>query len=207
MLWALFTLFFIHLCALVSPGPDFFIVSQTAVSRSRTQAIFVVLGITGAIFLWALFALLGLNYILEKFVWLHKALLVLGGLYLCWLGFQLLKSAFSKQSATTLLKELDLPQSNMRFFLQGLFTNLANPKAVIYFGSVFSMFLANPILNESHTLLLVIVTVESFVWFMFVVFVFSLPSFKNAYQKSTKWIDGLVGGLFSIFGGYLIFSK
>ncbi len=69
------------------------------------------------------------------------------------------------------------------------------------------MFLANPVLNESHTLLLAIVTLESFVWFMFVVFVFSLPSFKNAYQKSTRWIDGLVGGLFSLFGGYLIFTK
>ncbi|MDY6458012.1 LysE family transporter [Acinetobacter faecalis] len=207
MLWALFTLFFIHLCALVSPGPDFFIVSQTAVSRSRKQAIFVVLGITCAILLWALFALLGLNYILEKFVWLHKVLLVLGGLYLCWLGFQLLKSAFSKKDEASPLKEIELPQSNLRFFLQGLFTNLANPKAVIYFGSVFSMFLANPVLNESHTLLLAIVTLESFVWFMFVVFVFSLPSFKNAYQKSTRWIDGLVGGLFSLFGGYLIFTK
>jgi threonine efflux protein len=204
---ALFTLFFIHLCALVTPGPDFFMVSQTAVSRSRTQAIFVVLGITSAIFLWALFALLGLNYIFEKFVWLHKVLLVLGGLYLCWLGFQMLRSAFSKQTTTTDLKEIELPQSNLRFFLQGLFTNLSNPKAVIYFGSVFSMFLANPMLNDLHTLLLVVVTLESLVWFLFVVFIFSLPSFKNAYQRSTRWIDGLVGGLFSIFGGYLIFSK
>lgn len=207
MLWALLTLFFIHLCALVTPGPDFFMVSQTAVSRSRKQAIFVVLGITCAIFLWALFALLGLNYIFEKFVWLRKVLLVLGGLYLCWLGYQMLKSAFSKQSESTTLQEIELPQSNLRFFLQGLFTNLSNPKAVIYFGSVFSMFLANPMLNELHGLLLIIVTVESFVWFLFVVFVFSLPSFKSAYQKSTKWIDGLVGGLFSAFGGYLIFNK
>lgn len=207
MLWALLTLSFIHLCALVTPGPDFFMVSQTAISRSRKQAIFVVLGITCAIFLWALFALLGLNYIFEKFVWLRKVLLVLGGIYLCWLGFQMLKSAFAKKTETAEIKEIILPQSNTRFFLQGLFTNLSNPKAVIYFGSVFSMFLANPILNDSHTLLLLVVTFESLVWFLFVVFIFSLPSFKHAYQKSTKWIDGLVGGLFSTFGGYLIFSK
>jgi threonine/homoserine/homoserine lactone efflux protein len=121
MLWALFTLFFIHLCALITPGPDFFMVSQTAISRSRTQAIYVALGISCAIFLWAFFTLLGLNYV--------------------------------------------------------------------------------------HGLLLAVVTIESLIWFLFVVFIFSLPSFKRAYQKATKWIDGLVGGLFGLFGAYLIFNK
>lgn len=207
MLWALATLIFIHLCALVTPGPDFFMVSQTAISRSRQQAIFVVFGITLAIFLWALFALLGLNYIFEKFVWLKKVLLVLGGIYLCWLGLQMLRSAFSKKQEKLDIQTIELPQSNLRFFLQGLLTNISNPKAVIYFGSVFSMFLANPAFNDSHALLLFVVTVESLLWFLFVVFIFSLPSFKRAYQKSTKWIDGIVGGLFSVFGGYLIFSK
>ena len=206
MLWALFTLFFIHLCALITPGPDFFMVSQTAISRSRTQAIYVALGISCAIFLWAFFTLLGLNYIFDKFVWLHRVLIVLGGLYLCWLGYQMLKSAFTKQNEVT-VKEIVLPQSNFRFFLQGLFTNLSNPKAVIYFGSVFSMFLANPALKDVHGLLLAVVTIESLIWFLFVVFIFSLPSFKRAYQKATKWIDGLVGGLFGLFGAYLIFNK
>lgn len=40
------TVAMVHIVALMSPGPDFFFVSQTAVSRSRKEAMMGVLGIT-----------------------------------------------------------------------------------------------------------------------------------------------------------------
>ncbi|WP_010115374.1 threonine export protein RhtC [Acinetobacter sp. P8-3-8] len=206
MLIALCTLIFIHFCALITPGPDFFLVSQTAISRSRKQSMFVVIGITAGVMFWALLALLGLNIIFEKMAWLKQVMLVIGGIYLCWLGFQMLKSAFSKKPVSEQQK-FELPQSNLRFFLKGFLTNLSNPKAVIYFGSVFSIFLANPNLDGVHSLLFVIVSIETLIWFSFVAFVFSLPSFKAAYQNAAKWIDGISGGIFTLFGAYLIGNR
>ncbi|MFW1801230.1 threonine export protein RhtC [Acinetobacter nematophilus] len=203
MLIALSTLIFIHFCALITPGPDFFLVSQTAISRSRKQSIFVVLGITAGVMFWAFFALMGLNIIFEKMAWLRHVILVVGGIYLCWLGYQMLKSVLSKKVLTP-QHHFELPQSNFRFFLKGFLTNLSNPKAVIYFGSVFSIFLANPNLDGLHSLLFVIVSIETLIWFSFVAFVFSLPSFKAAYQNASKWIDGVSGGIFTLFGIYLI---
>ncbi|EGK32878.1 threonine efflux protein [Shigella flexneri K-304] len=50
----------------MSPGPDFFFVSQTAVSRSRKEAMMGVLGITCGVMVWAGIALLGLHLIIEK---------------------------------------------------------------------------------------------------------------------------------------------
>ena len=88
---ALCTLIFIHFCALITPGPDFFLVSQTAISRSRKDAVLVVLGICLGAMLWSLLALMGLNIIFEKMAWLKQGLLIAGGLYLCWLGFQMLR--------------------------------------------------------------------------------------------------------------------
>ncbi|MEB3754743.1 threonine export protein RhtC [Acinetobacter sp. MD2(2019)] len=204
MFVALATLIFIHFCALITPGPDFFLVSQTAISRSRRQAVLVVLGITAAVMLWATLALLGLNIIFEKMVWLRQVLLVVGGIYLCWLGVQMLRSACAKKTEAVESVEFELPQSDKKFFLKGLLTNLSNPKAVIYFGSVFSLFLANPALEHLHWLLFVIISVETLLWFLFVVFIFSLPSFKTAYQNAAKWIDGISGGIFTAFGVYLI---
>ena len=206
MFIALATLIFIHFCALITPGPDFFLVSQTAISRSKKQSMFVVLGITASVMIWAFLALMGLNIIFEKVVWLKHMMLVVGGIYLCWLGYQMLRSAFSKKSGST-QPQFELPQSNFRFFLKGFLTNLSNPKAVIYFGSVFSIFLANPQLDGVHSLLFVIVSIETFIWFSFVVFVFSLPSFKVAYQNAAKWIDGISGGIFTLFGAYLIGNR
>jgi hypothetical protein len=48
------------------PRSRFFLVSQTAISRSRREAVFVVLGITVGVMFWAILALMGLNIIFEK---------------------------------------------------------------------------------------------------------------------------------------------
>jgi threonine efflux protein len=66
MLMLFLTVALVHIVALMSPGPDFFFVSQTAVSRSRKEAMMGVLGITTGVMVWAGVALLGLNLILEK---------------------------------------------------------------------------------------------------------------------------------------------
>lgn len=53
MLSTLFTIAAVHLIALMSPGPDCFIVMQTAVGRSRKEALCCVLGITLGVAFWA----------------------------------------------------------------------------------------------------------------------------------------------------------
>ena len=207
MFIALATLVFIHFCALITPGPDFFLVSQTAISRSRRDSLMVVAGITLGVMIWAMLALLGLNILFEQVHWLKRLLFVAGGIYLCWLGYQMLRSAFAQQDAKSTMLIPTLPQSAWRFFLQGFLTNLLNPKAVIYFGSVFSLFLNNPLLSELHGLLLVIVSIETFLWFLIVSIIFSLPQFKRAYVKARRWIDGFSGGIFTAFGLYLLGQK
>lgn len=205
MFVALCTLIFIHFCALITPGPDFFLVSQTAVSRSRKDAVLVAFGICLGAMVWSLLALMGLNIIFEKMAWLKQGLLVAGGLYLCWLGYQMLRSAFSKGEQS--IKQIVLPQSPYLFFMKGLLTNLSNPKAVIYFGSIFSLFLANPLFDQHHSLLFIIIAIETLLWFLVVAFVFSLPTFRTAYQNFAKWIDGISGGIFTLLGVYLIGSR
>lgn len=205
MFVALCTLIFIHFCALITPGPDFFLVSQTAVSRSRKDAVLVAFGICLGAMVWSLLALMGLNIIFEKMAWLKQGLLVAGGLYLCWLGYQMLRSAFSKGEQS--IKQIVLPQSPYLFFMKGLLTNLSNPKAVIYFGSVFSLFLANLLFDQHHSLLFIIIAIEPLLWFLVVAFVFSLPTFRTAYQNFAKWIDGISGGIFTLVGVYLIGSR
>ena len=91
---------------------------------------------------------------------------------------------------------VELPKAPYLFFMKGLLTNLSNPKAVIYFGSVFSLFLANPQLDQVHWLLFIIVSVETILWFCFVTFIFSLPSFRVAYRNFSKWIDGISGDFY-----------
>lgn len=116
MLTLFFTVALVHIIALMSPGPDFFFVSQTAVSRSRKEAMMGVLGITCGVMVWAGVALLGLNLIIERMAWLHTIIMVGGGLYLCWMGFQMLRGALKKgEAAAAVEPQVELARSGGAF--------------------------------------------------------------------------------------------
>lgn len=198
----------LHLVALISPGPDFFFVSQTAVSRSRREAMLGVVGITLGVMVWAGVALLGLNLILQKMAWLHQIIMVAGGIYLCWMGWQLLRSARNHHLHPCESTEGKVVLAKPgRSFIRGLLTNLSNPKAVIYFGSVFSLFVGEEVGAGARWGLFALITGETLLWFSLVAVVFALPKMRRGYQRMVKWVDGLAGVLFTGFGVHLIFTR
>jgi The Resistance to Homoserine/Threonine (RhtB) Family protein len=196
----------VHLIALMSPGPDFFFVSQTAASRSRREAMMGVVGISLGIVVWAGVALMGLHLILQKMAWLHQIIMVGGGIYLCWMGWQLLRSARAQQAQPAAEAQVALPKAG-RSFIRGFLTNLSNPKAVIYFGSVFSLFVGDSVGAGARWGLFLLIVAETFVWFSLVAVVFALPAMRRGYQRLAKWIDGVAGVLFTGFGLHLIFTR
>lgn len=131
-----------------------------------------------------------------------------GGIYLCWMGWQLLRSARSQnaQSAPSPEVNVALPKPG-RSFIRGFLTNLSNPKAVIYFGSVFSLFVGDDVGAGARWGLFLLIIAETFVWFSLVAVVFALPAMRRGYQRLAKWIDGLAGVLFTGFGLHLIFTR
>lgn len=209
MLILFLTVAAVHLVALMSPGPDFFFVSQTAMSRSRKEAMMGAFGITLGVLVWAAVALMGLHLLLQKMAWLQQIITVGGGLYLCWMGWQLLKSARAQKAAGHAMPDsrpVVLPARG-KTFMRGLLTNLSNPKAVIYFGSIFSLFVGDSVGNGERWGLFALISLETLAWFSVVVMVFALPVMRRGYQRLAKWIDGVAGVLFAGIGIHLIISR
>ena len=202
MFSTIFTIAAVHLIALMSPGPDCFIVMQTAVGRSRKEALCCVLGITLGVAFWAALSLLGLQWLFERFAWLQQVIMLLGGLYLGWLAYLLLKSAFKKGTAPQ--AEGQTAGSGMRSFIVGLLTNLSNAKALIYFSSVFSLFVTGDMGSTEAGVIYAVVVLESLLWFSFVALILGMPKPKTFYRKSGKWIDGICGAIFGAFGVALV---
>ena len=94
-----------------------------------------------------------------------------------------------------------------RSFVKGLLTNLANPKAIIYFGSVFSLFVGDSVGAGARWGIFLLIIVETLAWFMVVASLFALPGMRRGYQRMAKWIDGIAGTLFAGFGIHLIISR
>ncbi len=195
-----------QLVALASPGPDFFFISQVAASSTRKQSFRAVCGITLGVFIWALLAVLGLNILLKQLPWLHRGIMTLGGGYLLYLAYLLTKSALTAYNAKKSTTEPKAPTIHSKFFLKGLFTNLSNTKALIYFVSVFSAIVTGSVNLQTKAMILGLITLETFLWFLFVSYVFSLPSIKAKYQQYTQYVDGTAGICFAFFGIWLVYS-
>lgn len=196
----------IHFFALLSPGPDFFFVSQSAIRQSRSHAMFAALGISLSILVWAICAISGLHFLFQKIAWLQQALVILGGIYLFYLGIQLFKSAFNQQASVQQLATA-IPKSKLTLLFQGFFTNMANPKALVYFSSVFSLAINADMPLTTQSSLIALIWLESLILFALVAYLFSWHKMNAAYQRLSQWIDGLTGGIFISFGCYLILNR
>lgn len=208
----------IQLVALVTPGPDFFLISQVAVSHSRREAMMAVIGVTIGVAVWALVALLGLHVLVKKLPWIQAILYLAGGSYLSYLGTLLMRSCYSQLQQKRMQHQQDLveagneptveieKQYKNRLLLKGLLTNLANPKALIYFGSVFVLFVGDNVSNVMRVEIFVLVILLTLLWFGIVAVVFSMPKPKAIYQKAGAYIDGFAGILFLVFGLSLVYE-
>lgn len=200
------TIALVQIIALMTPGPDFFFVSQTAISRSRRQAFFGVVGITLGVAVWAALALLGLQLLLQRLVWLERLITIAGGLYLLWMGLKMLRGAWKPPVASDEPRPT-LQQGDLATLRAGFFTNLANPKAVVYFASVFSAFLGGSVSHAARWGIWALVVAETLLWFSLVAAVFAMPAMRRGYLKLARWIDGFAGAVFVAFGLHLVFAR
>src|SRR5438552_2216336 len=128
----LLSLFAVDLLAAMSPGPNFVLVSQTAIHRTAGHAAAVVLAFVVTNLLWCLAVAFGLSALLEVAPQLYRVMKFAGGAYLIYLGVTLWRSG-----VVPTVSEPSFQSSPSASFVRGMLTNLSNPKSVIYFGSIF----------------------------------------------------------------------
>ncbi|MGJ8522411.1 Threonine efflux protein [Carnimonas sp. R-84981] len=199
----LLPLMLIHLGVLISPGPDFLFVAQTSVQRGLRQAFVAALGVVLGILGWATLAVTGLS-ILVSVRPIHVVISALGAVYILWLGVQLIRAGRSNanKSDSGPVAEGDKVHTVAGYgqsFLKGLFTNLSNPKAVVYFGSIFSLFIQPDMGTFSRYLIVAVVVVESLLFFLLVARTFSFVAVRQFYERNSATIDLITGIVFVIF--------
>ena len=193
---ALLTLAVLQFFIAASPGPATILTIKTAARDGLRAGLALALGLAVAIVLWAVAAITGLSVLFEIAPWLQAGLRVVGGLFLIWIGIQLWRGA----SAPLDLDAVQLPRSHGASMRLGVFTNLANPKALAYFAAVFTGILpTNPALADTVLILMVVFVVELF-WYSIVATLFARPTARRLYQRIKAWIDRLFGALISAIG-------
>ena len=194
----------LHFVAQLSPGPDILLIAKTAAASSRLNALKVVAGISTGIVLWVVLTLAGFSALVQQLPWIQQVLMVIGGLFLAKMGWAMLLGGWAtyRKSAPAQLQTEQIAEVK-HYFLLGLMTNLANPKALIYFSSVFSLALSSAASEALKLQLALIIPVQTFMTFALLMLLLSQARMKTLYQAAAAYIDIISGVLFLIFAVWL----
>ena len=198
----LLTICALHFVAQLSPGPDVLLVAKSSASTTRANTVKIILGISAGVVVWVALTLLGFTVLLEQWPWIQQVLMLIGGLFLAKMGYAMLRGGIATVKQNTNLDGV-IEQPPKNYFLLGLYTNLANPKIVIYFSSVFSLALSSTAGANLKPQLAVIIPIQTFLVFSLLMMIMSIPKIKRVYQKSGSYIDIVSGSFFLLFAIFL----
>lgn len=119
-----------------APGPDNLLVLGLGMSRGPRHGMVFGLGCAIGCLSHTLLAVLGVSALFAASPLAFTALKVAGGAYLCWLGWQALRSSGSIGAVPV----QPAPDSMARLFAKGLLANAINPKVMLFFLSFLPQF-------------------------------------------------------------------
>lgn len=199
------TLVVAHALAVASPGPDFALVLRQSLAHGRRVAVWASIGIGSGISFHVAYCLLGLGLFLKNSPAALNAVKYLGAAYLAWVGVQALRAR--PREGDLDLSEGDAAPTDGSAWLQGFVVNLLNPKAALFFVSLFALRVnpATPMpLQLGYGLWLVLATMA---WFCLVSVLFTRPEVRRRFLRHGHWIDRALGLVFLGFALALVLAK
>jgi RhtB (resistance to homoserine/threonine) family protein len=207
MYWAEFlTVALIHLLAVASPGPDFAIVVRESVAHGRRAGTWTALGVGTGIFVHVAYSLLGIGLIVSQSIVLFNALKWLAAAYLFYIGIKALRAKPAAPGSLEVVGD-SAERSPRGAFMTGFVTNGLNPKATLFFLSLFTVVI-NP-----HTPLAVqagygvYLAFATAIWFCLVALLFSQRRVRAGFARMGHWFDRLMGAVLVGLGVKLAFTE
>lgn len=191
--------------ALISPGPDFAVVVKNSLLYSRKKALFTAFGIACGILFHVTYTLLGFGLIISKSIWLFSIFKYAGAAYLIYIGIKSLKA--KKQQFHFEQSKNKKEISSFAAFNNGFLTNILNPKAMLFFVSLFSSIIDPHAPAIVLAIYAIIIFITTLAWFTFVAFCLSSKKSQKYFSKFAHIIERLTGGILVLLGAKLIFVK
>lgn len=193
----------IALVAVASPGPATLAIAGTSMGSGRKHGLALASGIMSGSLFWSISAAFGLGAVMMANAWMFEIVRYFGAAYLLYLAYKSAKSVFSKASVKTQNKIV--VEHVYAAYLKGLAIHITNPKAILFFGSLFSI--GVPANASLETLLTVIaaIAIQSAIVFFGYALIFSSAKVTASYAKLQKWFDAVFAMVFGAAGLRFIF--
>ena len=183
---AIFTFLGVYTLAIVSPGPNFILVTNTALGDSRRAGLFTALGVATGSGLFALAGLAGLLVLVNSLPHFAIILRIAGGGYLTWIGFDMLRNR-NRRPVTKIVDAPGKGGSPMAWYRTGLLTNLSNPKAWAFYLSLFTLVMSPDFPLWGKLFLNVAMFLISLGWYSAMVMLISSRTFQPVFLGWRPW--------------------
>jgi threonine/homoserine/homoserine lactone efflux protein len=197
---ALISIGLVQIVAVISPGPSFLITARTSVAKSRLDGIKVALGLAAGSVVWSSLALLGLNAVFHALPAVFMVMKVVGALFILWIAYQIFRHAAEPVEIEGSGGTTASP------FLKGFTTQMSNPKAAVFFGSIFIAMLPNVIPPWLAVALIAVVFFNEIWWYIIVALFFGAGPVRRFYIRTKVWIDRLTGLFLGTLGLRLLWA-
>lgn len=181
---------------MASPGPNVLLVARTSMAESRRAGLYSAAGVATGSGAWAAAAAVGVALLFASAPAAEGVVRVLGGLYLIYLGVATFRAATSPVRAG---ERRPGGVSAGRAWRQGTLTNLSNPKALVFYASIFAALLpdSSPGFRGAAVALIV---VNALAWHAVLAVTLSTRRAQVAYASAKRGIDRGAGAVMAGFG-------
>jgi len=186
--------------AVISPGPDFAMVSRNGLLRSRRAGVLTALGIALGVWVHVGYTLLGVGLVIRESIQWYAALKLLGALYLLWLGVKMLRS---RDGGDTAAAAPPAATGDFAALRTGFLTNALNPKCTVFVVSLFLQVVGPDTPLSVKLGYGAFVSGAHLLWFALVAVLFSQGAVRARLLRWRRGIDRAFGALLIGFGALL----
>lgn len=189
-----------HFMALLSPGPDFFLLVGYALRFRLRGSVGVCLGIAAGNGFYILLVVIG-SGLLRQAPLLFTGIELMGAAYLLWVGRQLLNSRAGtrewQHTASTL-------PSLTRQLLLGLGSSLLNPKNALFYLALMTALLGPDVTLVQQAVSGVWMTGVVLLWDLLLIALIALPQVQRRLGHLVWKIERTAGGILIVFGVWIL---
>jgi RhtB (resistance to homoserine/threonine) family protein len=188
----------LNLMAAISPGPDFILTIRNSLLYSRKSGIYTGIGIALGLCIHLFYCAAGIGYLVSKSVMLFSIIKFCGAGYLIYIGVSSILSRGSFNSIVEEKSNTDL--SRTAALRMGFLTNVLNPKATLFFLSLFTFVISPKTPMYIVLIISLIIVATAMTWFTIVSVFFTHKRVQEKFLKYGNSVNRLFGGLLVAIG-------
>ncbi len=194
-------LFGVFVLAAIAPGADFASVVRESITFGRRAGIICAVGVGSAIMVHVAYTVTGVGLIIAQSVVIFTIVKWCGAGYLAYLG---VRSLMAGKSAPSHDGENFAPAMHARgavkSYTVGFLTNLLNPKATLFFVSLFATIISRETPVATQFAYGAALAAFLALWFTIVAVFFTTRSMRSAFERMGHWINRVTGLVFIALG-------